>query len=80
MSSSREWLSHGGHAQTHLQEVMKFEGWVLISIGRVFIFLALLEMKRKINNCTSIDKYKLTEPFHQKNAKDKYCSFKFLQF
>ena len=38
------------------------------------------KMKRNINNCTSIGKYKWTKPFHQKNAKNKYCSFKFLQF
>ena len=31
------------------------------------------KMKGNINNCTSIDKYKLTKPFQQKNAKNKYC-------
>ena len=29
-------------------------------------------MKENINNCHLIDKYKLTKPFHQKNAKSKY--------
>ena len=30
-------------------------------------------MKVNINNCPLIEKYKLTKPFHQKNAKNKYC-------
>ena len=30
-------------------------------------------MKGNINNCPLIDKYKLSKPFHQKNAKNKYC-------
>ena len=30
-------------------------------------------MKGNINNCPLIDKNKLTKPFHQKNAKNKYC-------
>ena len=55
-----------------LEPVIKFEGWVLISIGREFI-LSSLQMKENINNCLLIDKYKLTKPFHQKNVKNKYC-------
>ena len=31
------------------------------------------KMKGNINNCPLIDKYKLIKPFHQKNAKNKYC-------
>ena len=33
------------------------------------------KMKNNISKCTSIDKYKLTKTFHQKNANDKYCLF-----
>ena len=36
-------------------------------------------MKDNINNCTSIDKYKLFEPFHPKNVKDKYLFGEFLK-
>ena len=36
------------------------------------------KIKGNINNCTSIDKYKLTKPFHQKIEKNKYCFFNFL--
>ena len=30
-------------------------------------------MKANINNCPLTNKYKLAKPFHQNNAKNKYC-------
>ena len=53
--------------------MIKFEGWVLISIGRAFILSALQRWREKI--CTLIEKYKLTKPFHTKKCKKQILFF-----
>ena len=45
--------------------MIKFEGWVLISLGGAFI-LSALHLKGNLNNYILIDKYKLTKFFHTK--------------
>ena len=68
------YLHHKGHLKTLYLHSFNFNNDQIWRVGLNFNWkgiysLSPSEIKGNINNCTSIDKYKLTKPFHQKMQK-----------